>query len=159
MRAAPIGCPEESPMLVSVRGNFVVRTRNAVFMGFSLTSVSEGFQRASGKPFGAPTGVYPLPWVGPDAPTPAREQGLQPYGALDCFEWRSEGDWGRAESPQCARRRIPLPPAGPDAPTAAREWDLQSQGAFILFFRWRKKSMQKKASGTALRKKGSYCPF
>ena len=28
-------------------------------------------------------------------------------------------------------------------------WDLQSQGAFILFFRWRKKSMQKKASGTA----------
>ncbi len=98
-------------MLVSVRGNFVVRTRNAVFMGFSLTSVSEGFQRASGKPFGAPTGAYPLPWVGPDAPTPAREQGLQPYGAL------------------------------------------------TLFFRHRKKSVQKKASGTALREKGFYCPF
>ena len=49
------------------------------------------------------------PWAGIDAPTPAREQGLQPYGALYCFEWRSEGDWGRAESPQCARRRIPLP--------------------------------------------------
>ena len=42
-----------------------------------------------------------------------------------------------------------LPPVGSDAPTAVREWDLQSQGAFILFFRWRKKSMQKKASGTA----------
>ena len=49
------------------------------------------------------------PWAGIDAPTPAREQGLQLYGALYCFEWRSEGDWGRAESPQCARRRIPLP--------------------------------------------------
>ena len=34
---------------------------------------------------------------------------MQPYGALDCFRWRSEGDWGRAESPQCARRRKPLP--------------------------------------------------
>ena len=79
--------------------------------GGSLTSVPEDFQRASGKPFGAPTGVYPLPWVGPDAPTPAREQGLQPYGAL------------------------------------------------TLFFRWRKKSVQKKASGTALREKGFYCPF
>ena len=28
------------------------------------------------------------PWAGIDAPTPAREQGLQPYGALYCFEWR-----------------------------------------------------------------------
>ena len=39
--------------------------------------------------------------------------------------------------------------AGHDAPTAAREWDLQPYGAFTLFFRWRKKSVQKKASGTA----------
>ena len=39
--------------------------------------------------------------------------------------------------------------AGHGAPTAAREWDLQPYGAFTLFFRWRKKSVQKKASGTA----------
>ena len=32
--------------------------------------------------------------MGIDAPTPAQEKGLQPYGALYCFEWRSEGDWG-----------------------------------------------------------------
>ena len=70
-------------------------------MGFSPASVPEGFQRASGKPFGASAGAYPLPRVGMDAPTSAREQGLQPYGAL------------------------------------------------TLFFRWRKKSVQKKASGTA----------
>ena len=29
--------------------------------------------------------------AGIDAPTPAWEKGLQPYGALDCFGWRSEG--------------------------------------------------------------------
>ena len=36
-----------------------------------------------------------------------------------------------------------------DAPTAARKQDLQSCRALTLFFRWRKKSVQKKASGTA----------
>ena len=30
-------------------------------MGFSPASVPEGFQRASGKPFGAPVGAYPCP--------------------------------------------------------------------------------------------------
>ena len=69
--------------------------------GVSPTSVPEGFQRASGKPFGEPAGAYPLPRVG--------------Y----------------------------------DAPTTARKWDLPSYGALTLFFRWRKKSVQKKASGTA----------
>ena len=29
--------------------------------------------------------------AGPDAPTPAQEQGLQPYGVLYCFEGRTEG--------------------------------------------------------------------
>ena len=62
---------------------------------------------------------------------------------------RPEGDWGRAESPQCARRRKPPAPGGLDAPTPAREKGLQPYGALTLFFRWRKKSVQKKASGTA----------
>ena len=43
-------------------------------------------------------------------------------------------------------------PLGHDAPTPAREWDLPSHGALTLFFRWRKKSVQKKASGTATTK-------
>ena len=90
-----------------------------------------------------------FPPVGTDAPTLACGHGLQPYGALDCFKGRTEGDWGRAESPQCARRRKPLPPAGNDAPTPARGQGLQPYGALTLFFRWRKKSVQKKASGTA----------
>ena len=46
------------------------------------------------------------PLAGPDAPTPARGQGLQPYGALYCFEWRSRrGAGGRAESPLLASIR------------------------------------------------------
>ena len=45
----------------------------------------------------------------------------------------------------CRKKFLP----GLDAPTPAREWDLPSQGALTLFFRWRKKSVQKKASGTA----------
>ena len=68
VRAAPIVCPEESPLLATIGDNFAVSKS---------------------------------PLVGIDAPTPARGQGLQPYGAL------------------------------------------------TLFFRWRKKSVQKKASGTA----------
>ena len=38
---------------------------------------------------------------------------------------------------------------GTDAPTPARGQGLQPYGALTLFFRWRKKSVQKKASGTA----------
>ena len=95
------------------------------------------------------------PLAGIDAPTAAREQGLQPYGALYCFEWRSEGGaGGRAESPPACSAERNLcrgssPLAGPDAPTPAREKGLQPYGALTLFFRWRKKSVQKKASGTA----------
>ena len=46
------------------------------------------------------------PLAGPDAPTPARGQGLQPYGALDCFRWRSEGVQGASgKPPACIDRR------------------------------------------------------
>ena len=46
-----------------------------------------------------------------------------------------------------AVRNSPL--VGNDAPTPARGQGLQPYGALTLFFRWRKKSVQKKASGTA----------
>ena len=48
---------------------------------------------------------------------------------------------------------------GNDAPTPAREWDLPSHGALTLFFRWRKKSVQKKASGTATPGKSLLLPI
>ena len=59
---------------------------------------------------------------------------------------------GERKALWCARRRIPLAMVGKEAPTTAREWDLPSHGALTLFFRWRKKSAQKKASGTATTK-------
>ena len=45
--------------------------------------------------------------MGSDAPTAARGQSLQPYGALSCFGWRSEGGaGGRAEShPACINKK------------------------------------------------------
>ena len=46
-----------------------------------------------------------------------------------------------------------------DAPTTAREQGLQPYGAFTLFFRWRKKSVQKKASGTATTGKSPLLPI
>ena len=53
----------------------------------------------------------PLPPAGSDAPTPAREKGLQPYGARYCFGWRSEGGAGgnegkRVSSGYNRRRRL-----------------------------------------------------
>ena len=56
-----------------------------------------------------------LPPVGLDAPTPAREKGLQPYGALYCFRWRSEGVQGASGKPpayingqQLCRKQFPF---------------------------------------------------
>ena len=73
------------------------------------------------------------------------------------------GDWSEClllrEAFGCVCRRIPLPPAGPDAPTPAREKGLQPYGALTLFFRWRKKSVQKKASGTATPGKSPLLPI
>ena len=51
------------------------------------------------------------------------------------------------------------PWAGIDAPTPAREQGLQPYGALTLFFRWRKKSVQKKASGTATPGKSPLLPI
>ena len=59
-RGEPKGCRgrAESPLLASIVDNFAVKNS---------------------------------PLMGNDAPTPAQEQGLQPYGALYCFEGRTEG--------------------------------------------------------------------
>ena len=96
------GASRKAPPFVLFKKRIFVRESDGYSpFGFLPTLVPEGFQRASGKPFGAPAGARLFPCRGTDAPTPAREQSLQPYGA------------------------------------------------FTLFFRWRKKSVQKKASGTA----------
>ena len=56
---------------------------------------------------------------------------------------------GERKAPSAPAGAYPLPPVGLDAPIPARGQGLQPYGALTLFFRWRKKSVQKKASGTA----------
>ena len=60
-----------------------------------------------------------------------------------------KGTGGERKAPSAPVGANPRPTVWPDAPTPAREKGLQPYGAFTLFFRWRKKSVQKKASGTA----------
>ena len=71
---------------------------------------------------------------------------------------------GRAESPPACTKRDNFavsksPLVGIDAPTPARGQGLQPYGALTLFFRWRKKSVQKKASGTATPGKSPLLPI
>ncbi len=70
-RAAPIVCPEESPLCFLQEG---------MPLGFLANPARRGLG-ASGKPPVRPQAQTPAP-AGNDAPTPAREEGLQPYGAL-----------------------------------------------------------------------------
>ena len=72
-------------------------------MGFFPTSVLEGFQRANGKPFGAPVGAYPLPRLEHDAPTTARMVGLPPRRGSTFF--RSERKYQRKPAARRLQRR------------------------------------------------------
>ncbi len=116
--------------------------------GFSPASVPEGFQRASGKPFGAPAGAYLLPPPGGiDAPTPARTVGLPPYGfspasVPEGFQRASGKPFGAP-----AGAYLLPPPGGIDAPTPARTVGLPPRGG--QYFLSKRKKVPKKASGTA----------
>ena len=105
-----------------------------------------------------------FPLVGIDAPTPAREKGLQPYGALYCFGRRTEGGaGGRAESHPASMTKdnfaVSNSPWRGMTRRLGADWDWPSHGALTLFFRWRKKSVQKKASGTATPGKSPLLPI
>ena len=102
------------------------------------------------------TKEYFRPRCGNGAPTTAREQGLCPMVSrqLRCPKVSK----GRTESPLVRPLAHTPAPEGNDAPTTAREQGLQPYGAFTLFFRWRKKSVQKKASGTATPGKSPLLP-
>ena len=86
-------------------------------------------------------------------------QWIQPPKAVSDRSFRqiTSGAHGSAGRADCLPRGKPpvrpqaqtLAPVGLDAPTPARGQGLQPYGALTLFFRWRKKSVQKKASGTA----------
>ena len=130
----------------ALRLMFALRKEQAYFInlnGICLRLRPKGVQGASGKPPASgmirqlcrnqfPVGGrvgFDIPWVSRQLRCPKVSK-------------------GRAESPLVRPQAHP-PCRGIDAPTPAREWDLPSYGALTLFFRWRKKSVQKKASGTA----------
>ena len=70
-----------------------------------------------------------------------------------------KGTGGERKAPSVPVGANPRPTVGHDAPTPAREEGLQPYGALTLFFRWRKKSVQKKASGTATPGKSPLLPI
>ena len=117
-----------------------------------IRRLPEGVQGASGKP---PACIdkrqlcrKQFPLAGPDAPIPARGKGLQPYGALYCSGGDPKGPGASGKPPVRPQAQSPAPGGDWRADSGA-DRDLPSQGALTLFFRWRKKSVQKKASGTA----------
>ena len=59
VRAARMVCPEEGHFVRFQKRKLFCRSNGCSFLGFSPASVSEGFQRVSGKPFDAPAGAYP----------------------------------------------------------------------------------------------------
>ena len=106
----------------------------------------------SGKQQAERTAVRAAPIVCPEESPLMRPQAQSPAPLVRRLPEGGAG--GRAEShPACinqrqlCRKQFPL--VGLDAPTPARRKGLQPYGALTLFFRWRKKSVQKKASGTA----------
>ncbi len=134
-------------------------------MGRSIASSGDpkGCRVASGKP---PAGINKRqlcrrnsPLMGLDAPTPAREKGLQPYGALYCFGWRSEGGAGwRAESPPACSAERNLcrgssPLAGPDAPTPARIGTCRPMGRSHFSFGGERKVCKRKPAARRLQRR------
>ncbi len=140
----------------ALRLMFALRKEQAYFInlnGICLRLRPKGVQGASGKPPASgmirqlcrnqfPVGGrvgFDIPWVSRQLRCPKVSK-------------------GRAESPLVRPQAHP-PCRGIDAPTPAREWDLPSHGTLTLFFRWRKKSVQKKASGTATPGKSPLLPI
>ena len=97
--------------------------------------------------------------MGNDAPTPARIGTGRPKGRSIASGGEPKVSKGRAESPLVRPQAQSPAPVGIDAPTPARGEGLQPYGALTLFFRWRKKSVQKKASGTATPGKSPLLPI
>ena len=115
--------------------------------GFSPASVPEGFQRASGKPFGAPAGAYPFPAGGNDAPTTARTVGLPPRG----------GQYFLSK-----RKKVPKKASGtatPEAAHVAMRRGLRSAGALraVLDLGSLRSPFREKALDCPFWRRGSLC--
>ena len=101
-------------------------------IGFQPASVSEGFQKASGKPFGAPAGAYLLPRVGMTRRLRrgwwgCRPMGFMPASVPEGFQRANGKPFGVPAGAYL------LPRVGMDAPTTARVVGLPPYGAFTLY--------------------------
>ncbi len=134
----PMVCPEKIPLFASKSESLSARAMVSVSLvshQLRCPKVSKGERREAG-----------IQWIQPPKAVSDRS-----------FRQTTSGAHGSANRADCLPRGKPfgapagagLLPAGSDAPTAARKQGLQPYGALTLFFRWRKKSVQKKASGTA----------
>ena len=129
MRAAPIVCPEESPL---------VRPQAQILLSHWHADFPKGCRGRAESPLLFCRNIY--------------TRGV-------FRQLRPEGDWGRAESPQCARRRNPQPPVGLDAPTPARIGTGRPKGRSHFSFGGERKVCKRKPAARRLREKGFYCPF
>ena len=118
-----------------------------------IRRLPEGVQGASGKP---PACIdkrqlcrKQFPLAGPDAPTPARIGTCRPMGRSIVRVAIRRG-LGRAESPQCARRRNPQPPVGLDAPTPARIGTGRPKGRSHFSFGGERKVCKRKPAARQL---------
>ena len=103
MRAAPIVCPEDSLWPSAVGGHSAMSARDAASMGSSPALTPEGFQRASGKPFGAPAGAYPCPGWGLTRRLRRGRWGCRPEGGSTFF--RSERKYQRKPAARRLREK------------------------------------------------------
>ena len=145
MRAAPIVCPEESPCVFSP--TTVRRGAGGERKAPCIASIEDNFAVSS----------PPLAEI--DAPTPARGQGLQPYGALYCFKGRTEGFQRASGKPFGAPAGAIPCPGGLDAPTPARIGTGRPMGRSHFSFGGERKVCKRKPAARRLREKALYCPF
>ena len=128
-------------------------------MGFPPASVPEGFQRASGKPFGAPAGAYPLPPAGNDAPTSTRNGTCRLMGFPPNFGARRFPK-GERKALWCACRRMPPYPGWRMTRRLRRGRRACSpKGRSHFSFGGERKVYKRKPAARRLREKGFYCPF
>ena len=106
-----------------------------------------------------------FPLTGIDAPTPAREKGLQPSWGTHLLRRRSEeGAGGRAESHPASMTRDSFavrnsPLRGPDAPTPARIGTCRPKEHSHFSVGGERKVCKRKPAARRLREKALYCPF
>ena len=94
----------------------------------------------------------------PDAPTTAREQGLQPYEFPASFGARRFPKSER-KALWCARRRIPLPRRGLTRRLRRGNRACSPMGRSHFSFDSERKVCKRKPAARRLREKALYCPF